>query len=273
MARLNWGMPGERYYETGIDRGVLYVGASNGVAWTGLTSVSEAPTGADPQPFYIDGVKYLNLASREEFVATINAFSSPSEFGPCDGTKAIQNGLFVTQQPRIPFGLSYRTKLGNDVDGPDHAYKIHLVYNALAGPSSRSNDSIGDSPDPISFGWSITTLPPAITGFKPTAHMVVDSRFTAPFTLKLLEDLLYGSDSLAPRLPQPNELVTFFNVPLAKAVLIAANTYEIHEVDAADARATMQSFPPATPAIGEEPILWFDTSNSGYAVPKIVTGG
>ena len=211
MTRLSWGAVGEKYYETGVDRGVLYVGIDPGVAWTGLVSVAESPTGGEPRPFYIDGVKYLNLAGSEEYAATINAFSSPPEFGPCDGMKSIQNGLFATQQPRIPFGFSYRTKLGNDIDGSDHAYKIHLVYNALAAPSSRTNDSIDDSPDPISFSWSITTLPPAITGYKPTAHFVIDTRYTTETILAEIEDVLYGSEALQAQLPTVSELMAIFS--------------------------------------------------------------
>lgn len=211
MTRLLWGAPGERYYETGVDRGVLYVGSETGVAWTGLISVAEAPIGGEPRPFYIDGVKYLHLSSNEEYAATINAFSSPPEFGPCDGTQSIQNGLFATQQPRIPFGLSYRTKLGNDLDGSDHAYKIHMVYNALAAPSSRSNNSMNDAPDPISFSWAIETLPPAITGYKPTAHFVVDSRYADTSALEDLEDVLYGSDALQATLPTVSELIAIFS--------------------------------------------------------------
>lgn len=210
MPRLNWSAIGERYFETGIDRGVLYVGNNPGVAWSGLTSVSESPSGGDARPYYIDGVKFLNISSAEEYQATINAFGSPTEFGPCDGTISVRNGLFVTQQPRKSFGLSYRTKLGNDVDGPEHAYKIHIVYNALAAPSQRDHNSIGDSVSPSTSSWSITTLPPAITGYKRTAHLVVDSRYTASNSLVKVEDILYGNDNAAARLPTPNELVSIF---------------------------------------------------------------
>lgn len=213
MARLDWSAVGERFYETGVDRGVLYVGNIPGVAWTGLTSVSESPTGGDAKAYYIDGVKYLNLSSAEEFEATIEAFASPPEFGPCDGTVSVQNGLFVTQQPRKPFGLSYRTRIGNDIDGTDHGYKIHLIYNALAAPSSRPNNTMGDSTDPISFSWSITTLPPSFTGYKPTAHFLIDSRMTPKETLIEIEDILYGSDASAPRLPFAQEVVDIFNRP------------------------------------------------------------
>lgn len=210
MARLIWSASGERYYETGVDRGVLYVDAQPGVAWTGLTSVSEAPAGGEARPYYIDGIKYLNLSLIEEFAATINAFSSPPEFGPCDGSVAIQNGLFAAHQPRKPFGFSYRTKIGNDIDGVDHGYKIHLVYNALAAPSGRSNTSIGETTEPNEFSWSVTTVPPVVTGFRPTAHLVVDSRYTPTGLLVAIEDILYGSDAAAPRLPTVLELKTMF---------------------------------------------------------------
>lgn len=272
MTRLSWDASGERFYETGVDRGVLYAPSSTGVAWTGLISVSESPTGGEARPYYIEGYKYLNLSSAEEYAASISAYNSPPEFGPCDGTVSIQNGLFVTQQPRKSFGFSYRTRIGNDIDGPDHAYKIHLVYNALSSPPQRSNSSIDDSTKPLEIEWNITTMAPAITGYRPTAHFVIDSRFTAPFTLKSIEDFLYGSDSLAARLPQPTELIEFFEVPSVKAVLVSANTYEIHQVDPANARAVMQAFPPVNPTIGEDPIIWFDTSNSNYVVAKILTG-
>lgn len=210
MPRLSWSATGERFYETGVDRGVLYVGTNPGVAWTGLTSVSESPSGGEPKAYYIDGIKYLNLSSAEEFEATVNAFNSPPEFGPCDGTVSIQNGLFVTQQPRKPFGLSYRTKVGNDIDGSDHAYKIHLVYNALAAPSERSNNTLGDSTEPNDLSWSITTRPPVVTGFKPTAHFLIDSRLTPQDILIEIEDILYGSDANSSRLPSAQELTDMF---------------------------------------------------------------
>lgn len=211
MARLNWDIVGGRFFETGVDQGVLYVGINPGVAWTGLISVAESPTGGEAKPFYMDGIKYLNLSSAEEFAATITAFSSPPEFGPCDGTVAIQNGLYVTQQPRKPFGISYRTKLGNDVDGSDHAYKIHLVYNALASPADRTNNTTTDSPDPANLSWAITTLPPAITGYKPTSHFVIDSRYAEASILSDLEDILYGNSSMSARLPTVAELIGLFS--------------------------------------------------------------
>lgn len=210
MPRLIWNVVGERFFETGVDRGVLYVGVNAGVPWPGLVSVSESPSGGEARPYYIDGVKFLNIASAEEFEATINALYSPPEFDPCNGVSSIQNGLLVTQQPRRSFGLAYRTKLGNDVDGSDHAYKIHLVYNALAAPSQRDNTTVAETVNPSNFSWSITTLPPTISGYKRTAHLVVDSRFTTEGVLAFVEDILYGDTSNAARLPTPDELVTIF---------------------------------------------------------------
>ena len=210
MSRLTWGAIGERFYEMGVDHGVLYLANQIGVAWTGLTSVEEAPSGGEPKPYYIDGIKFLNIAAAEEFEATLNALFSPPEFAVCDGISAVQNGLFATQQPRVSFGLSYRTRLGNDVDGADHAYKIHLVYNALAAPSDRPNKTLGDSVDPTIFSWGITTLPPSVTGLKPTAHFVIDSRSTDPIKLSNVEDILYGSDVVSASLPTPDELIAIF---------------------------------------------------------------
>jgi hypothetical protein len=209
--RLNWDLSGQRFYEVGIDRGVLFVDAAAGVPWVGLISVSESPSGGTPQPYYIDGLKYLNISSAEEFEATIEAYSSPHEFGPCDGTVAIQNGLYVTQQPRKQFSFSYRSKVGNDTQSEDHGYKIHIVYNALAAPSQRTNKTINDSVDVINLSWSITTLSPPISGFKPTAHMVIDSRYSDPTALSTVEDILYGSDSLTSSLPTPDDLIDIFN--------------------------------------------------------------
>lgn len=223
MSRLTWSAAGERYFETGLDRGVLYV-SGVGVAWSGLISVEEAPTGGDAKPFYHDGIKYLNLAAAEEFEATINAYSSPPEFGPCDGQGAVYNGLFATQQPRKPFSLSYRTKVGNDSDGTDHAYKIHLVYNALAAPTNRSHQSMADSQNVSSLSWKITTLPPGISGYRPTSHFVVDSRFTPADILAQLEDTLYGNQSFNAALPTVAELLTIFGVETLDAQFPASPT-------------------------------------------------
>lgn len=213
MTRISWGAPGERFYETGLDRGVLFVGDAPGVAWPGLISVNETPSGGGPRPYYIDGYKYLNLSASEEFEATLSAFAAPKEFAPCDGVASIQNGLFATQQPRKAFHFSYRTKVGNDVDGVNHAYKVHLVYNALAGPSqrNRATHSKDLQPDPLS--WQLTTLPPSLTGMKPTAHFEIDSRFTPPGLLAYVEGLLYGTDAGPPRMPSVSELLDIFKSP------------------------------------------------------------
>lgn len=211
MPRLVWGQYGTRYYENGLDRGVLYLASDPGVPWNGLISITEAPDGGDAKPYYLDGFKYLNVSLSEEYAATINAFGYPKEFAPCDGQANIQNGLIATQQPRRPFSLTYRTKMGNDVDGLDFSYKIHIVYNGLAAPSQRSNQSIGgNSGDPATFSWNITTKPPSITGYKPTAHFVIDAQTTDPEILSDIEDILYGTEADLSRLPTPDELIAIF---------------------------------------------------------------
>lgn len=208
--RLSWGVVGERYFEAGVDRGVLYVDPEKGVPWNGLVSVSESPTGGDASPAYIDGVKYLNKKLSEEFEAVVEAYTYPDEFSICDGTAPVSNGLFAGQQRRQAFGLCYRTKVGNDVDGVDHAYKLHLVYNARVAPTSRANTTVGQSIDPDNFSWSITTTPSALRDHRPTAHFVVDSRVTPASVLAHLEDVLYGTEDTEPRLPVVPELVYIF---------------------------------------------------------------
>lgn len=210
MTRLNWNAFGERFYEIGVDRGVLYIPSQPGVAWTGLISVVEKPIGAEERSYYIDGVKYLNLRSSEEFAATIEAYGSPEEFSVCDGEVAIHTGLIATQQKRVSFGMSYRTRLGNDVEGMDHAYKIHLIYNALAAPPQRNNTTLGNTADPLQLSWAVSTLPPPIMGYRRTAHLIIDSRTSSPTVLTEVEDLLYGTASTAPELPTPDELIAIF---------------------------------------------------------------
>ncbi len=209
MAKLVWNVVGERYFESGVSNGVLYVDGV-GVAWPGLVSVSENTSGGEPRPYYIDGLKYLNLAASEEFEATIEAFSSPPEFAQCDGVGQIYVGLFATQQPRRPFDFSYRTRVGNDTEGLDHAYKIHLVYNALSAPADKTYTTIGSSIEAPTRSWNLTTLPPRSTGFRPTAHFAVDSRTTAPAALINLENLLYGTDNTTPAFPSLTELLAIF---------------------------------------------------------------
>lgn len=210
MPRLQWGTPGTHFYETGVDRGVLYVGEQAGVAWTGLTSVEVSTSGGGVKSYYLDGVKYLQVSSPEEFSATINAFTYPELFEVCDGTTQVRPGLFLKQQRKQPFGLSYRTLIGNEFNS-DHGYKLNIIYNALAEPSQRSYSSIGDTADPSEFSWSVTTRPPAMTGYKRTAHIVIDSRTTSPSVLKAVEDFLYGDDLNPPRLPSLDELVNLYD--------------------------------------------------------------
>lgn len=210
MATIAWGASGTRAFEAGVDRGVLYPPTGPGVPWNGLTAVNEAPSGGSPEAYYLDGIKYLQIASSEEFNATIDAFSAPDEFGPCDGTTSIYAGLQITQQPRKLFAFCYRTLIGNDIDGSDHGYKLHLVYNALATPSSRNNASLGDSVDPMALSWAITTVPPAISNAKPSAHMVINSLTASSSHLSAVETILYGSEGVDPRMPSIADLLTIF---------------------------------------------------------------
>lgn len=211
MTRVVWGTAGERFYEAGVDRGVLYPQAGPGVPWNGLINVNEQSVGGDVTGYYLDGLKILNLMSQEDFEATIEAFSAPPEFAACDGTLSLAAGLFITQQPRKTFGFSYRTLTGNDVLGLDYGYKIHLVYNALAKPSEKVRATTSDSPDVLRQRWDVVTRPPLSAGFRPSAHLVLDSNKTSPSRLSAVEDILYGSTTTAPRLPTPAELVVLLN--------------------------------------------------------------
>lgn len=215
MFKLVWDQTGERLYEAGVKMGVLYPQATGGtypkgVAWNGLTSVSESPEGAEPEPLYADDIKYLNLMSVEEFKATIEAYTYPEEFAECDGSKSIATGVTVGQQKRKAFGLCYRTTLGNDVDGNDHGYKLHIVYGALAAPSEKAFETINDSPEAATFSWEISTTPVAVSkeGCQPTASITIDSTKADPTALKKLEDILYGSGDTEARLPLPDEIST-----------------------------------------------------------------
>lgn len=211
MTRLEWGTAGERYYDAGVDRGVLYVDGV-GVPWNGLISVEETPTGGEAKPFYQDGYKYSNRATPEEFEATLNAFTYPDEFARCDGSAQVGRGLFATNQRRRPFTLSYRTMIGNDVDGSEHGYKIHLVYNALAAPSQRTNNTLGESVEATAFSWALTTKPPVLSRRRATAHFIIDSRATTPELLAQIEDVLYGTANEPPRIMTVPELVYRFEV-------------------------------------------------------------
>lgn len=199
MSRLEWDKTGERIYETGTDRGVLYV-ASNGtyptgVAWNGLTGVDENPSGAEANAQYADNIKYLELRSAEDFGATVTAYTYPDEFEQCDGSAEPAEGMYIGQQARKMFGMSYRTKIGNDVDGDEHGYYIHLIYGATASPSQRSYKTVNDSPEPIEFSWEVTTTPVNITGYKPVAHVRINSTKADPENLAVLESVLYGANA------------------------------------------------------------------------------
>ena len=213
MAKLVWDKTGERFYETGVKKGVLYPQAAGGtypkgVPWNGLTAVTESPSGAEPTPLYADDIKYLNLMSAEEFGATVEAYTSPDEFAECDGRASIAKGVSIGQQKRKAFGMSYVTTLGNDVDGNSHAYQIHLIYGALAAPSEKAYASINDSPEAMTLSWELSTTPVEVPGFEPTASVTIDSRNVNPTKLAALEAALYGSESEEARLPLPAEIIT-----------------------------------------------------------------
>lgn len=219
MAKIKWDQTGERYYETGVKNGVLYVQNSagiypKGVAWNGLTAVTESPSGAEATALYADDIKYLNLISAEEFGATIEAYTYPDEFASCDGSASLADGVMIGQQKRSTFGLCYRTVVGNDVDGNDLGYKLHLIYGALAAPSEKAYSTINDSPEAITFSWEITTTPVSVDKFKPTACITIDSTKADPTKLAALEKILYGSDdgdSADARLPLPSEIATLMS--------------------------------------------------------------
>lgn len=211
MTRLAWGTVGKRFYEAGVDRGVLYLDGADGIAWNGLVSVSESPTGGEVSAYYVDGYKYLENAASENFEATIEAYTYPDEFSVCEGTTPVTNGLFMTHQRKKSFGLCYRSKIGNDVDGMDHAYKLHLVYNALAAPSEHAHNTLTEEISPDNFSWKITTTPPDFAGYKPTAHLVIDTRDAPGGLIRQIEDILYGTDVDAARQPSPSELIFLFN--------------------------------------------------------------
>lgn len=221
MAELEWDNIGERFYETGVDHGVLYLQDAAGIynqssAWNGLTTVTESPSGAESNPQYADNLKYLNLLSAEEFGATIEAFTYPDDFAECDGTAVPSPGLMVGQQSRAIFGLAYRTKVGNDQAGADLGYKIHLIYGGQAAPSEKAYSTINDSPEPLTFSWEVTTTPVPVGGMKPTAQLVIDSTKAEAAKVAQLEDILFGTnpvDTAAgtdPRLPLPDEVIALF---------------------------------------------------------------
>lgn len=220
MSKLKWDQTGERFYETGAKNGVLYIPTgglyTKGVAWNGLTAVTESPSGAEATPLYADDIKYLNLISTEEFGATIEAYTYPDEFAECDGSAELATGVYIGQQPRKTFGLCYKTTLGNDEDGNSYGYKLHLIYGAKAAPTEKAYATINDSPEAITFSWELTTTPVPVKNAKPTASITIDSTKVDPGKLAALEDILYGKDGTGegntgatePRLPLPDEIAT-----------------------------------------------------------------
>lgn len=220
--KLVWDKTGEHFYETGVKNGVLYPMSASGtypkgVAWNGLTAITESPSGAEATALYADDIKYLNLMSNEEFGATVEAYTYPDEFAECDGSASLTEGVYIGQQARKTFGLCYRTTLGNDAKGNDYGYKLHIIYGAMASPSEKAYSTINDSPDAITFSWELSTTPVAVANFKPTASLTIDSTKVDTAKLAALEEILYGKDgtgednttgAVDPRLPLPDEIAT-----------------------------------------------------------------
>lgn len=225
--KITWDDAGKRTYETGAKKGVLYPQANSGlypkgVAWNGLTAVTESPSGAESSPLYADDIKYLNLISAEEFGATIEAFTYPDEFAECDGTGELTVGVYVGQQKRRPFGFAYVTTLGNDVDANDYGYKLHLVYGCIAAPSEKAFATINDSPEAITFSWEVTTTPVAIQGMKPSATLTINSTKVDAAKLAILENILYGTLTTDARLPLPDEVAAIFAEAAPSALSLAS---------------------------------------------------
>ena len=217
MARIVWDNTGEKIYETGCDRGVLYVsngegGYKKGVAWNGLTSVTENPTGAESTALYADNIKYLNMLSSEDFGATIEAYTYPDEFMECDGSASVTPGVVIGQQNRTTFAMCYRTLKGNDVAGTALGYKIHIIFNATASPSSKAYSTVNESPEAITFSWEVSTTPVPVEGYKPTASIVIDSTKVDKGKLTQLEEKLYGGSATEPTLPAISEIISMLSV-------------------------------------------------------------
>lgn len=227
MSKLIWDAIGERLYETGVSQGVLYPQNGGiyplGVAWNGLTNVTESPSGAEPTPLYADNIKYLNLMSVEEFGATIEAYTYPEEFALCDGSADLSTGVSVGQQKRKSFGLAYKTVLGNDTEAESYGYKLHLVYGALAAPSEKGYASINETPEAIAFSWELTTTPVAVTNLKPTASVVIDSTKVDAAKLLIIENILFGTESSDPRLPLPDEIKSIFDSAAPSAIALSSS--------------------------------------------------
>ena len=213
MAQIAWDAIGEKFYETGVDHCVLYQQQNdgsygNGVAWNGVSSISESSDGGEPSPVYADNIQYLNLFSTEKTKLSIEAYTYPDEFAECDGSAELTTGVKIAQQTRKQFGLSYRTQIGNDTQNTDYGYKLHLVYGCMAQPSEKGYSTINDSPEAITFSWELTTTPVSVTGFKPTAIITIDSTKTTKAKMEALEAILYGGENTDARLPLPDEVKT-----------------------------------------------------------------
>lgn len=284
MTKLVWDSIGQRFYETGVDHGVLYipdgVGAyTNGYAWNGLVSVTESPSGAEASPQYADNIKYLNLVSAEEFGATIEAFTYPLEFGQCDGTASPEVGVFLGQQSRKTFGLAYRTRVGNDLDGTDYGYKLHLIYGALAAPSEKAYSTVNDSPEALTFSWELTTTPVNVgtiggVDYKPTASITIDSTTVDAASLSELEDTLFGTQGQDPRLPAPADVIAMFAgttasvFPTAPSYNNSTHTVTIPAVTGVTYRVGGVA-KAAGPLVITQDTVVTATPNTGYKFPDV----
>jgi len=210
MTKLAWAAAGSKLFEAGVDRGVLYPLSGPGVPWNGLINVNESPIGGDSRASYYDGVKYYNRSGPEEFAGNIEAFAYPREFQDCDGTREASAGFYVDNQPKKQFGLSYRSKVGNDLKSLDYGYKVHLVYNALAKPTQKNRTTLTNTKTPMTFNWGFTTSPVAVIGYAPTAHFIVDSTKAKSDVFREFENIIYGTNTTQPRLPSPAELLSLF---------------------------------------------------------------
>lgn len=268
---LVWDQIGERLYETGVKKGALYLLSllgtyPLGIAWNGLTAVTESPSGAEPSPIYADDIKYANIMSAEEFGATIEAYTYPDEFAQCDGSVELSNGVVIGQQKRATFGLAYQTSLGNDVDGLDHGYKLHLIYGALAAPTEKGYETINDSPEAITFSWEISTTAVPVTGKKPTASLTIDSTKVDADTLAILEGILFGTADADPRLPLPDEVAALFGDVTPSAVALSSISPDDEEGDVTIASNIMLTF---NNEIAREAVVV--TSAAGAIVPGAKT--
>lgn len=278
--KLVWDAVGSHRFETGVDHGVLYIpdvsgSYVNGVAWNGLVSVTESPSGAEPNAQYADNMKYLNLYSAEEFGATIEAYTYPDEFAQFDGVSVPTPGVMVGQQRRRSFGLSYRTRVGNDLEGDELGYKIHLVYGAMASPSEKAYNTVNDTPEAIAFSWELSTTPVAVTGMRPTSILVIDSTKVNADALAALEDILYGTEGVDPALPSPDSVIALFDgtvtevAPVAPAFNAVTNTITIPTTTGVTYRINGEA-QAAGPVVITQDTLVTATPNEGYTFPAVV---